>query len=228
MEVSKNVSLLEVFEAKNLARVMEYISSKAKTEDLTKETILFLHNMLMSNINDSITGRFRNRNEFVRVGSFIASPPEHIENRIEKLLLEYSSNQDKYFLEKISDFHLEFETIHPFVDGNGRIGRVIINYQLIRLGFPEIIIRNKEKKEYYSAFSQFQNDKNVRLMEKIISLSLIESLNKRITYLKGQKIITAVEYANQTGKPVPIVLNAAKRQTIPAFREKGKWKIGIE
>jgi Fic family protein len=228
MEVSKNVSLREVFEAKNLARVMEYISSKAKTEDLTKETILFLHNMLMSNINDSITGRFRNRNEFVRVGSFIASPPEHIENRIEKLLLEYSSNQDKYFLEKISDFHLEFETIHPFVDGNGRIGRVIINYQLIRLGFPEIIIRNKEKKEYYSAFSQFQNDKNVRLMEKIISLSLIESLNKRITYLKGQKIITAVEYANQTGKPVPIVLNAAKRQTIPAFREKGKWKIGIE
>jgi Fic family protein len=181
----------------------------------------------MRNINDSIAGKIRTEKEFVRIGSFIASPPEHIEKRIEKILLEYSSNQGKYFLEKISHFHLEFETIHPFVDGNGRIGRVLINYQLSRLGFPEIIIRDKEKEEYYLAFSKYQDDKNVRIMEKIVSLCLIESMHKRLAYLKGKTIITAAEYAQKIRKPMPVILNAAKRQTIPAFREKGKWKIGV-
>ena len=56
----------------------------------------------------------------------------------------------------------------------------------------------------------------------------MEALHKRIAYLKGYRIIEATEYALKIGKPVPVVLNAAKRQTIPAFREKGVWKIGIK
>ena len=65
-------------------------------------------------------------------------------------------------------------------------------------------------------------------MEKIISLAIMESLHKRITYLKGNKIIEAVEYAAKQDKPAPVILNAAKRQTIPAFRERGIWKIGVD
>ena len=65
-------------------------------------------------------------------------------------------------------------------------------------------------------------------MDRIISLALLEALHKRITYLRGSKIIEATEYAKKIGKPTPVVLNAAKRQTIPAFREKGVWKIGVE
>lgn len=63
-------------------------------------------------------------------------------------------------------------------------------------------------------------------LERIISLALMEALHKRIVYLKGNKIIEAVEFAVKQNKPVPVILNAAKRQTIPAFREKGVWKIG--
>ena len=63
-------------------------------------------------------------------------------------------------------------------------------------------------------------------MEKILYLALLESLHKRIAYLKGEKIISLTEYAQKIGKLAPTVLNAAKRQTIPAFREKGIWKIG--
>lgn len=228
MEVSRDVSLREVFEAKNLARVIEYIRVKVSEKDIDKELILLLHQMLIGNIDDSIAGRLRRKNEYVRVGTHIAPAPEHVERMIEEVIIEYTSNHDIYFTDKIAKFHLDFETIHPFNDGNGRIGRVIINYQLQRFGFPGIIIRDKEKKSYYDAFKEYRDDKSTDLMEKIIYLSLIESLHKRIAYLKGYKIITLAEYAKSLGKPLPGILNKAKRQTIPAFREKGVWKIAIE
>lgn len=226
MEVAKNISLREVFEAKNLARVIEYVWVNSQQEDLSKGKIILLHQMLIGNIDESIAGRFRKKNEYVRVGSHIAPAPEHIDLMIEESLIEYSSDNINYFLDKIAKFHLIFETIHPFNDGNGRIGRVIINYQLIRLGFPGIIIRDKEKKAYYDAFNEYRDDRKTVLMEKVITLSLLESLHKRITYLKGEKIIPLSEYVKGKNKSFSSILNAARRQTIPAFREKGVWKIG--
>ena len=83
MEVSRNVSLREVFEAKNLARVMEYVRNKNKGEKLDTDFILLLHKMLISNINDDIAGRFRAKGEYVRVGYYIAPPPEHVEQMME-------------------------------------------------------------------------------------------------------------------------------------------------
>nr|MBI5455364.1 Fic family protein [Candidatus Levybacteria bacterium] len=228
MEVSKDVSLREVFEAKNLARVIEYIRSKSQENEITKETILLLHQMLIGNINDNFAGRFRAKNEYVRVDAHIAPSPETIEKLIGEIISEYTSNHDKYFIDRIAKFHLDFENIHPFVDGNGRIGRVIINFQLQRLGFPNIIIRNTGKQNYYDGFKDYRDTENSNLMEKVISLALTESLNKRLAYLKNKTIINLTDYAKILEKPAPILLNAAKRQTIPAFREKGIWKIAQE
>lgn len=228
MEISANLNLREVYEAKNLARVIQYIKDKSHREELSKEIILLLHKMLLGNIDDAITGRFRKKDEYVRVGTHIGTPPEHIERIIEAILLEYTSNHEAYFLDKIARFHLDFEVIHPFNDGNGRIGRVIINYQLERLGFPSVIIRNKEKKHYHQAFNYYLDYKKTKPMEQVIILALMESFHKRITYLKGNKIITLSEYAKRQNKSQPLFLNAAKRQTIPAFRERGVWKIGVE
>ncbi|MFA5051356.1 MAG: Fic family protein [Patescibacteria group bacterium] len=230
MEVSRNVSVREVFEAKNLARVFKYIKEKISTRNLDKDLILLLHKMLILNINEDIAGRFRKQHEYVRVGTYIAPAPEHIEAMIDTVLLEYSSRHTEYFLEKISKFHLEFEHIHPFCDGNGRIGRVLINYQLIQMGFPPIIIRDKEKAVYYKSFGEYRNSnkKKTAIMDKVLSLALLESFHKRITYLKGYKIIRLSEYAKKKNESITILLNKAKRQTIPAFREKGVWKIGLE
>lgn len=225
MKISRNISLREVFEAKNLARVVEYIKGKSGTFELNTETILLLHKMLISNIKDDIAGRFRQSGEYVRIGTYIAPPPEHVERLIEANILEYLSDHDTYFSDKIARFHLEFEHTHPFIDGNGRMGRVLINCQLEKLGLPPIIIRNKEKQEYYKAFRDYDENKNTKTMERIITLAIMESMHKRITYMKGEEIIKLADYAKSTEKSLSTLLNAAHRQTIPAFREKGVWKI---
>jgi len=207
MEVSRDVSVREVFEAKNLARVFEYIRNKINVRSINKELILLLHQMLIENIDESISGRFRKKHEYVRVGTHIAPAPENIELMMDSNLLEYSSKHSEYFLEKISEFHLEFENIHPFCDGNGRIGRVLINYQLLQLGFPPVIIRDKEKAFYYKSFGEYRgsNKKKITIMNKVLSLALLESFHK----------LSSSSF-----------LNKAKRQTIPAFRKKGVWMIG--
>jgi Fic family protein len=227
LEVSRNVSIREVFEAKNLARLMQYMESKVQEAELSKENILLFHKMLIDNIDDNIAGRFRKKSEYVRVGTHIAPAPEHVERIMEEILIEYSSNHDTYVTDKIARFHLDFETIHPFCDGNGRIGRVIINYQLMRLGFPPIIVRDKEKKIYYRSFSEYKDAKNPKTMERLIMLALLESLHKRLAYLRSESIVTLAEAAKRK-KNMQALINAARRQTIPAFREAGVWKIGVE
>ena len=224
--LSRNVSVREVFEAKNLARVTEYKRTKAKDSELSKDLILLLHQMLIGGINDAIAGRFREQGEYVRVGTHIAPAPEHVERMIDDILVEYSSDLGSYCLDKIARFHLDFETIHPFCDGNGRLGRVLINFQLIQLGLPRLIIRNSEKERYYQAFRDYEGRQATRTMEDILALALVESLHKRLSYLQGDAIIRLSDYIKQHGLSAPAVTNAARRQTIPAFREKGVWKIG--
>ena len=228
LEVSKDYSLREVFEAKNLARVYEYIKIKKDGIFLNQDTILFIHGLLIGGIDDSIAGRFRKEHEYVRVGKHIAPAPEHVIRMVEVLLAEYKANHSVDIFSKIAHFHLQFETIHPFCDGNGRIGRVLISLQLQEFGYPNIIIRDKEKQLYYKTFTHFRDTKSKKQMEQIIYLALSEGLHKRIAYLEGQEIVTLAEYSKKYSVPLASLINAGKRQTIPAFREKGVWKIGAD
>ncbi|MXY89270.1 MAG: Fic family protein [Gammaproteobacteria bacterium] len=225
-ELSRNVSVREMFEAKNLSRVMEYKRSRARDSELDRDLILLLHQMLIGGINDDIAGRYRREGEYVRVGAHIAPAPEHVESMMEQIVVVYSSDLETWFLDKIARFHLEFETIHPFCDGNGRMGRVLINFQLLQLALPRIIVRNSEKQRYYRAFVEYEQRESTKEMEKILALALQESLHKRVTYLRGDSIVRLSDYIRNHGYSAPAVTNAARRQNIPAFREKGVWKIG--
>jgi len=227
-EVARNISVRELYETKNLARVTEYLDNQSDF-DLNIDNIILLHQMLIGGIDDSIAGRLRKKNEYVRVGDHIAPAPEHLQQLLDNLLDEYASSHDQYFLDIVAYFHLEFERIHPFCDGNGRIGRVLINWQLAKLGYPPIIIRSKGKHDfYYPLFQKFQDSKDQDGMSDLLALALQESLYKRLAYLKGLEIMRVTDYAKRMNLAPNAQLNAAKRQTIAAFREKGVWKIGIQ
>ncbi len=226
IDLDRFVSERELFEAKNLARVVEYTNKTAKERELDLETILFLHKMLISNIRDDIAGRFRGKDELVRVGSHIAPASEKIVKQLKSMLSEYNADSTISIYQRIARLHLNFEYTHPFVDGNGRIGRAINNYLLTREGYVPINIRFANRANYYDAFREFDKNNSTKIMEEIIGRAIINSYHKRLAYLEGKSIIKLSDYAKQNKLSHSNLLNKAKRQTIPAFRERGIWKIG--
>jgi len=221
----REVSLRETYEATNLARVIKYLWTRPNFE-LTVENFELLHQMLLGGINDDYAGRIRRAGEYVRVGWHIAPPPERVNPMLEELIHQYNSDSVKFFLDKIAEFHLQFETIHPFCDGNGRMGRVLINLQLSALGYPPVIIQNKSKhEEYYPIFDEWRNKGKSDKFSDYLYLALSESFNKRLTYLRGDEIVKLSDYVKAGNFRAPVYTNAAKRQTIPAFRQEGIWKI---
>ena len=226
LDLDRYISEREIFEAKNLSRVVTYIDTKAKQQELNMEMILLLHRMLITNIRDDIAGRFRKKDEWVRVANHIACDPEQILGKLEDMFIKYNSSVNESIIKRIAVFHLSFEHIHPFVDGNGRIGRVLNNYLLIREGFVTINIKFTDRTLYYDAFEEFDRSSISSIMEEIVGKALTNSYHKRLAYLDGMDIITLNEYAKQNNLSHSNLINKAKRQTIEAFLEKGVWKIG--
>lgn len=228
IDLDRYISEREIFEAKNLGRVVSYINKRAKEQELDLEVILSLHRMLISNIRDDVAGRFRSDNEYVRVGSHIAPSPKEIKDRLQRMLAEYNASIHESIIKRIARLHLTFEYVHPFVDGNGRIGRVINNYLLIREGYVPINIKFIDRKKYYEAFREFDEKGSTAIMEEITAKALTNSYYKRLAYLEDKKIITLSEYAKINKLSHSNLINKANRQTVEAFLEKNTWKIGID
>ena len=95
---------------------------------------------------------------------------------IELLKVNEERKNTMTVIERVALFHLEFEGIHPFIDGNGRTGRLILNLDLIRNGYPPINVKFRDRKRYYDAFDAFYRDNNSKPMIDIIA----EYVDKRI------------------------------------------------
>ena len=161
------------------------------------------------------------------VGSHIAPHAREIIERLEKMLVEYNASNHESIVKRIAKLHLSFEYTHPFIDGNGRIGRVLNNYLLIREGFVPINIKFIDRAKYYNAFREFDEKGKTEIMEEIVAKALTNSYHKRLAYLEGKKIMTLVEYVKSKKISHSNLINKATRQTIEAFLEKGIWKIGV-
>ena len=92
-----------------------------------------------------------------------------IEPKMNELMMEYA-NDDRNIVEKLADLHIAFEFTHPFIDGNGRTGRLIINLELMKAGYPPIDIKFADRMRYYDAFDHHSE------MVKLFA----EYLNKRL------------------------------------------------
>ena len=227
IDLDRYASEREIFEAKNLAKVVFYINQKAKEEEFSLSVMLTLHKMLLTNIRDEVCGRFRKKGEYVKVGSHIGADPEVIEEKLEKMISEYKANISDGIIKRLAKLHLNLESIHPFVDGNGRIGRVTNNYLLIREGYVPINIKFIDRAKYYEAFREYDDKGKTEIMEEIIGKAICNSYHKRLAYLEGKEIISLSEYAKRNKLSYPNLINKAKRQTIEAFLERGSWKMGV-
>lgn len=223
--VSRNITAREILETKNLARIIAYLRNTSQGRNVDKGFMCQLHQLLVGGISDQAAGRFRAKGENLRVDTRIAPAPERVEPLLEATLIDYTSDQQTYFIEKIAQFHLAFETIQPFSDGNGQMGRILVNAQLEQFGFPELIIRERDRREYDRAFREYAETKKRDVMERVLVMGVMESLQKRIAYLNGEAVVILAEYINVRRLSAPALTNAARRQKIPAFRERGVWKI---
>ncbi len=148
-QISPNKSLRDIRETEQHAKV--FLQMLSKKEKINKELLLNWHNQIFGESKPDITGRFRNH--LVRVGEHLAPDWQDVEDLM-KEFFTYANNKPKEMniVEFAARTHYRFEKVHPFADGNGRIGRLIINYLLWQEGYPMIIIDYKKRKSYYKAF----------------------------------------------------------------------------
>lgn len=143
-----------------------YLYMKNYPEDINKGFILHLHALLKKDVTED-AGSFRNAQ--VRVGSIIPINAKLVEAEIDNLIKWYNSNKRLHPLELAPVFHCNFERIHPFFDGNGRIGRLLLNFILMKKGFPMIIIQNKNKRRYYTALKRADDGNYLYMMRYLLS-----------------------------------------------------------
>jgi len=147
----KDKTLREVHDLNNTKRVVEFL--KEKKPKLNLDLIIIIHDMLLEGI-DPRKG-IRNHDIKIFGQPFKPSPARYVKADMQLLLEWHKKNKEKLHpLALVIFFHHKFEKIHPFSDGNGRTGRVIMNYILEGIGYPPLVISKRFRKEYLDAMNK--------------------------------------------------------------------------
>ena len=157
---SGQINIDDIIEMKNQLSMFDYMLDIAK-EPLTAEIIKEFHRILKTNTSDEKKDWF-NVGEYKKlantVGGKDTTNPEDVAEEMKKLLQKYNEKKDVK-IEDIIQFHFEFERIHPFQDGNGRVGRMIMFKECLKHSITPFIIQNNIKQYYYRGLSEFENEK---------------------------------------------------------------------
>lgn len=143
----------------NQSNALEFIISMVvNNEELTENKLKDLHEILMKDILD-VSGLYRNVDISIKGSNH--TPPSHIKvyDRMGKYF-DYLAQSQSDLLEYISYSHLQLAKVHPFLDGNGRCARLILNYELMANGFAPVYILPEERNEYYNSLEEFKVNKD--------------------------------------------------------------------
>lgn len=188
----KGKNLREHFEITNHEKAIEFVESLAKPKYLlTVEDVFSIHSLVLQNIEAEFAGRYRNGQVRILGANFV--PPNYLKiSALMEDLIEYANENPKKLnlIELIARIHHKFVWIHPFFDGNGRTARLLMNLQLMKNGYPPAIILKNNRKQYYRALNQANNDDYTALVL-LIAQALERSLD---LYLECSGVLGEDEY----------------------------------
>jgi Fic family protein len=148
-QLSPNKSVLDVQET--IKHIDVFFKAINQSKPITLSTILNWHKELFQQTKGDIAGKFREHH--VKVGSYIAPDWQDVKKLIKEFIRwTNSKHQNMHPVERAARVHYKFEKIHPFADGNGRVGRLLIVTILKQSGYPILTINYKKRKSYYKAF----------------------------------------------------------------------------
>ena len=137
----------EIYEAINHKKALELVlKSIENKEEFDERLIKKINETINKDIKDTIG--YRTVQVFIRGSEHVPPSPEKIPNLMNYFIYNYNNDTDDIYT-KIAKYHIEFEKIHPFEDGNGRTGRLLINYELIKNDLPPVVISKDDRVKYF-------------------------------------------------------------------------------
>ena len=176
--ISPGRDMRDINEVLNHKRALDHLLGYEG--DVSRELVLDLHRLvvhdtLSEDLEDQI-GVYRTVQVYIRGVEWVPAAPEDVPQDMASLLAWYSKNRDRLHpLVLALYFHVGFETVHPFVDGNGRVGRLLMNFILHRNDYPMVNIPDARKGEYYDALHEAQVEGRLRPMVEFI-LDLLKEI----------------------------------------------------
>lgn len=147
-------TIKEHLEAINHKEAILYVEDiVGRQESLTEWQIKNIHRLILKGISDEHAGAYRTEN--VVISGAVHIPPDyvHVKTLMEELIQNYEQKwqANTHPVERSALLHVEFVKIHPFIDGNGRSARLLLNFELMKSGYPPIVIEKEDRAEYYRA-----------------------------------------------------------------------------
>ncbi len=222
-----NKSLREHLEVKNHPNAIKYIE-KITNKPLKEEHILSLHQIIMKGIENE-AGRYRAAEVRIAGASFIPPPAYEALHLIAELIHWYNENPDELRpMEMATVFHHRFVHIHPFHDGNGRVGRLLMNLALMHNGYPMTMILNVDRKKYYHTLRKADNGDLIPLVSFVASAverALDVFLRAIEPTTEDDKLMTLAEASNVSPYTQEYLSLLARKRRIGAVKEGDRWMI---
>ena len=149
---------------------------------LTESVIKQIHYLVLADKKDD-RGVYRRIPVRIMGAKHEPVQPYLIQPQMEQLLETYK-NSTEHIIPRLAQFHIEFEGIHPFIDGNGRTGRLLVNLELMKAGYPPIDIKFTDRIAYYNAFDEYHVKHNLGTMEKLFAGYVNERLENYLKILE--------------------------------------------